>query len=166
MGFKVSDFVQGFGLFAIAVGIFMIFRQSGVARRGEGPLRRRRRKGHPARAGPTLNDLDQRHSGRRPDSSRDRGADPVSVRRTRQRPERRRQDDRPLDEHAPTNGPTPRRRDGRHGEISRARTAPKTSVAGSWKRGRMGRRYGSGSVLLETPATSLTSGSVVGNGEQ
>ena len=29
MGFKVSDFVQGFGLFAIAVGIFMIF--AGVA---------------------------------------------------------------------------------------------------------------------------------------
>lgn len=29
MGFKVADFVQGFGLFAIAVGIFMIF--AGVA---------------------------------------------------------------------------------------------------------------------------------------
>ena len=29
MGFKVSDFVQGFGLFAVAVGIFMIF--AGVA---------------------------------------------------------------------------------------------------------------------------------------
>jgi hypothetical protein len=91
----------------------------------------------------------------------------VSVRRTRQRPERTRQDDRPLDEQPRRpNGLTPRRRDGRHGEISRARTAPKASVAGSWKRGRMGRRYGSGSVLLETPATSFTSGSVVGNGEQ
>ena len=32
MGFKVADFVQGFGLFAIAVGIFMIF--AGVAFRG------------------------------------------------------------------------------------------------------------------------------------
>ena len=29
MGFKVADFVQGFGLFAIAVGLFMIF--AGVA---------------------------------------------------------------------------------------------------------------------------------------
>ena len=36
MGFRVADFVQGFGLFAIAVGIFMIF--AGVAFSGAARL--------------------------------------------------------------------------------------------------------------------------------